>query len=192
MPPWAHSSTLTLCTYIFWLSDRSPRERCTVTTQYVLSTYCLSLRPFHTWLRLLSPHILYITHSTLCLFTSHLFSLCWCFTHVVNHLSTTIAHHIFSSVLAEQQFIHSFVHSFACSFIHSFIHTFTRSVIESFTHSFVHSITHCSILYSYIQHCRLSTISVINTESTCRPISQRALRWHGRCLRFHQRDRRLT
>ena len=32
--------------------------------------YCLSLRPFHTWLRLLSPHILYSTHSTLCVFTS--------------------------------------------------------------------------------------------------------------------------
>ena len=54
-----------------------------------------------------SPHILYSTHSTLCLFTSHLllssFSLCWCFTIVVNPLLTTIAHHIFSSVLAVPQ-----------------------------------------------------------------------------------------
>ena len=72
-----------------------------VTPQYVISTYCLSLRPFHTWLRLLSPHILYSTHSTLCLFKSyHHSSLCWCFTLIVNPLLTTIAHHIFSSVLA--------------------------------------------------------------------------------------------
>ena len=97
MPPWAHSSILTLSTYMFWLSDRSPRERGTVTTQYVLITYCLSLRPFHTWLRLLSPHILHSTHSSLCLFTSyHPFTLCWCFTLVVNPLLTTIADHIFS------------------------------------------------------------------------------------------------
>ncbi len=66
-----------------------------MTPQYVLSTYCLSLRPLHIWLRLLSPHILYSTHSTLCLFTSyHPFTLCWCFTLVVNPLLTTIAHHI--------------------------------------------------------------------------------------------------
>ena len=41
-----------------------------------------------------SPHILYSTHSTLCLFT---------FTLVVNPLLTTNVHHIFSSVLAEPQ-----------------------------------------------------------------------------------------
>ena len=29
----------------------------------------MSLHPFHSWLRLLSPNILYSTHSTLCLFT---------------------------------------------------------------------------------------------------------------------------
>ena len=68
------------------------------------STYCRSLRPFHSWLRLLSPHILYSTHSTLCLFTSyHPFTRCWWFTLVVHPLLTTIAHHIFSSVLAEPQ-----------------------------------------------------------------------------------------
>ena len=66
MPPWAHSSTLPLRAYMFRLSDRSPS---TVTLKYVLSTYCLSLRPFHTWLRFLSPHILCSTHSALCLFT---------------------------------------------------------------------------------------------------------------------------
>jgi hypothetical protein len=44
-----------------------------------------------------SPHILYSTHSTLCLFTSlhhyiitSYFTLCWCFTLVVNPLLTTI------------------------------------------------------------------------------------------------------
>jgi hypothetical protein len=107
MPSWAQSSTLTLWTYMFWLSDRSPRERGTVTLQYVLviSTYFLSLCPFLTWLRLLSPHILYSIYSTLCLFISSL-SLCWCFTLVVNPLLTTIAHHIFSSVLDKGDYPH--------------------------------------------------------------------------------------
>jgi hypothetical protein len=40
-----------------------------VTLEYILSTYCRSLRLFRTWLRLLSPHILYSTYSTHCLFT---------------------------------------------------------------------------------------------------------------------------
>ena len=34
-------------------------------------------------------------------------------------------------------------------------------------HLFVHSLTHCSILYSYIQRCTLSTISVIDADSAC-------------------------
>ena len=98
MPPWAHSSTLTLCLIVWSISKGDGYCDTSVRTQYVLRSLC----PFHTWLRLLSPHILYSTHSTLCLFTSyHHFTLCWCFTLVVNHLLTTIAHHIFSSVLAE-------------------------------------------------------------------------------------------
>ncbi len=59
-----------------------------VTLQYVLSTYCRSLRPFHSWLRLLSPQYIQYTLSV------H-------FTLVVNPLLTTIVHHFFSSVLAE-------------------------------------------------------------------------------------------
>ena len=38
-----------------------------MTPQYVLSTYCMSLRPFHSCLRLL-----YSTHCTHCLFTDTL------------------------------------------------------------------------------------------------------------------------
>ena len=91
-------ATLTLCVYMLWLSDRSPRERvlwhCSM---YSVRSACHFA--CFTWLRLLSTHILYSTHSTLCLFTS--LSLCWCFTLVVNSLLTAIAHHVFSSVLAE-------------------------------------------------------------------------------------------
>ena len=67
-----------------------------MTLQYVLSTY--SVRTAGHFARFtpdsdfFSPHILYSTYSTHCLFT---------FTLVVNPLLTTIAHHIFSSVLAE-------------------------------------------------------------------------------------------
>ena len=72
-------------------------------------------------------------------------------------LTRSLIHSFTHSVT--HSFIHSFVHSFACSFIHSYIH--------SFTHSFVHSISHCSILNSYIQRCRLSTISMIDADSAC-------------------------
>jgi hypothetical protein len=37
-----------------------------VLTQYVLSTYWTSLRPFHTWLRLSSSPFFYGSHCTLC------------------------------------------------------------------------------------------------------------------------------
>ena len=43
-----------------------------MTPQYALSTYCMSLRPFHSCLRLLPPHILYITYSLNCLYTDSL------------------------------------------------------------------------------------------------------------------------
>ncbi len=43
-----------------------------MTPQYALSTYCMSLRPFHSWLRLLPPHILYITYSLHCLYIDSL------------------------------------------------------------------------------------------------------------------------
>ena len=72
-----------------------------VTLQYVLSTY--SVRTAGHFARFtpdsdfFSPHILYSTYSTHCLFT---------FTLVVNPLLTTIVHHIFSSVLAEPQYIY--------------------------------------------------------------------------------------
>jgi hypothetical protein len=88
MPIWAHSSTLTLCVYMFDCLTDLQKERGTVTLQYELSTYCRSLRPFHTWLRLLSPHILYSTCSTICLFT---------YTLVVNPLLFIIELHIASS-----------------------------------------------------------------------------------------------
>ncbi len=53
----------------YWLINTNLKCSIGVTLQYVLSTYCLSLRLFHPWLRLLSPHILYSIYSTYWLFT---------------------------------------------------------------------------------------------------------------------------
>ena len=66
-----------------------------MTMQYVLSTSDF-----------FSPHILYSTYSTHCLFT---------FTLVVNPLLTTIVHHIFSSVLAEPHSNTSLLHIYPLS-----------------------------------------------------------------------------
>ena len=69
-----------------------------VTPQYALSTYCMSLRPFHSWLRLLPPHILYITYSIHCLYTDSL---------VVNtHLNYSHTQSSSAIVLAVPQYIY--------------------------------------------------------------------------------------
>ena len=88
----------TLCIHV-WLSDRSPRERGTVTPQYVLTQ--TSFTPDSDFF-----HHTFCTVHTVHSVCSHLiiiFTLCWCFALVANPLLTTIAHHIFSSVLAEPQ-----------------------------------------------------------------------------------------
>ena len=69
-----------------------------MTPQYALSTYCMSLRPFHSCLRLLPPHIVYITYSLHCLYTDSL---------VVNtHLNYSHTQSSSAIVLAVPQYIY--------------------------------------------------------------------------------------
>ena len=77
---------------------------------------------------------------------------------------------------------YAFTHSLGHTVTRSHGHCVTRSLIHSFIHSFVHSLLIHTFPRSCIQWCRLPTINVkiVHWE---RPISQRALRWHGRCPR---------
>ena len=74
MPPWAHSFTLTLCAYMFWLSDRSPRKMGTVTPQYV--------QPVTSPVSHLTHHTTFCTEHTV-------HSVCSLYTIVINPLLTT-------------------------------------------------------------------------------------------------------
>ena len=84
---------------------------------------------------------------------------------------------------------HSPTHSVTLSHGHTDTGSLTRSLIHPSIHSFVHSLLIYTFPRSCIQWCRLPTINVkiVHWE---RPISQRALRWLGRCPRCHQRGRR--
>ena len=104
MSPWAHSSTLTLCAYMF---------DCLIDLQgtgvlWHLSTY--SVRTAGHFARFTPDsdffhHTFCTVHTVHTIWSSyHPFTLCWCLTLVVNLLLTTIVHHIFSSVLAEPHF----------------------------------------------------------------------------------------
>jgi hypothetical protein len=91
MPPWAHSSTLTHCAYMFWLSGRSPKGE----------GYCdTAVRTVGHFARF-TPDSAFFHHTFCTVHTVHI--VCSPFTLVVNPLLTTIVHHFFSSVLAEPQ-----------------------------------------------------------------------------------------
>ena len=98
MPPWAHSSTLTHCAYMFWLSERSPigAGYCdtSVRTEYVLPVTSpvshLTQTSFNT------VHTVNSVWSHL-IITS---SLCWCFTiDLATHGSTATVSKYISIVI---------------------------------------------------------------------------------------------